>query len=248
MNTEKWKSKPLSAVEFLAATDKGFTFDAALAFRERFAAWKDFIICLGLLPDAKSPRTSYLFFDTETTGLPKDWSVPISQLDNWPRLVQLAWLAYNKTETRVAGGTHIIKPAGFTIPAEASKIHGITTEKALAIGESLPVVLNLIHHHIGTASVLIGHNIGFDTRILAAEFLRAGLPKITPARQKVCTMLASTKYCALPSPRGHKWPKLQELHQKLFNQEFSGAHDAAADIAATAKCFWELRRLGIIQL
>jgi DNA polymerase III epsilon subunit-like protein len=89
---------------------------------------------------------------------------------------------------------------------------------------------------------------GFDAKILAAEFLRAGLPKITPARQRVCTMLTSTKFCALPGPYGTKWPKLAELHRKLFNEDFAEAHNAAADIAATARCFWELRRLGVIQI
>ena len=34
---------------------------------------------------------SYLIFDTETMGLPVDWKSPISNLDNWPRLVQIAW-------------------------------------------------------------------------------------------------------------------------------------------------------------
>ena len=33
----------------------------------------------------------YLIFDTETTGLPKKFNVPISDLDNWPRCVQIAW-------------------------------------------------------------------------------------------------------------------------------------------------------------
>ncbi len=32
----------------------------------------------------------YLFFDTETTGLPRNWHAPASDLANWPRLIQLA--------------------------------------------------------------------------------------------------------------------------------------------------------------
>ncbi|HET7116363.1 MAG TPA: hypothetical protein VFI29_07720 [Hanamia sp.] len=31
----------------------------------------------------------YLFFDTETTGLPKNWKAPVADLNNWPRLSEL---------------------------------------------------------------------------------------------------------------------------------------------------------------
>ena len=33
---------------------------------------------------------NYLFFDTETTGLPRNYKAPSSDTRNWPRLVQLA--------------------------------------------------------------------------------------------------------------------------------------------------------------
>jgi hypothetical protein len=33
----------------------------------------------------------YLIFDTETTGLPKKWAAPISDTDNWPRAIQIAF-------------------------------------------------------------------------------------------------------------------------------------------------------------
>jgi DNA polymerase-3 subunit epsilon len=56
----------------------------------------------------------------------------------------------------------------------------------------------------------------------------------------------ATNFCALPGPYGYKWPKLTELHQKLFNCSFDGAHDALADITATARCFWEMRKRGLI--
>ncbi len=31
----------------------------------------------------------YLFFDTETTGLPKNWKASLTDLNNWPRLSEL---------------------------------------------------------------------------------------------------------------------------------------------------------------
>lgn len=41
-------------------------------------------------------------------------------------------------------------------------------------------------------------------------------------------------------------PKLSELHFKLFKTDFSEAHNALVDIEITAKCFWELKSLGIL--
>ncbi|PIU18402.1 MAG: 3'-5' exonuclease [Elusimicrobia bacterium CG08_land_8_20_14_0_20_59_10] len=189
----------------------------------------------------------YLFFDTETTGLPKNWKAPITDLDNWPRMIQLAYLLSDGLGNRLAGGDYIIKPVGFTIPEDAAKIHGISTERALKEGKDLGDVLREFQAAVGRAERLIAHNISFDEKIVGAEFLRNGMPDSLPAKKKICTMHSSTEYCALPGPYGFKWPKLEELHRKLFRAGFDGAHNAAADIAATVKCFWELKRLGVIK-
>jgi DNA polymerase III epsilon subunit-like protein len=84
----------------------------------------------------------------------------------------------------------------------------------------------------------------FDEKILGAEFLRMGMKNPIPSKQKICTMESTTNFCALHGPYGYKWPKLSELHRKLFRCDFEEAHNAAVDITATAKCFWELRRIG----
>ena len=34
----------------------------------------------------------FLFFDTETTRLPLDYSAPSTDINNWPRLIQLSWI------------------------------------------------------------------------------------------------------------------------------------------------------------
>ena len=74
----------------------------------------------------------YLFFDTETTGLPRNWKAPVSDLNNWPRLVQLAFLYYDNNGNKISSGDFIIKPEGFTIPTDVSRIHGITTERSIS--------------------------------------------------------------------------------------------------------------------
>lgn len=188
----------------------------------------------------------YLFFDTETTGLPKNYKAPVSDLNNWPRLVQLAYLLYDNNGNQISGGDFIIKPDGYTIPIDSSRIHGITTERANREGQPIKPVLQNFSELIESATFLVAHNMSFDEKIVGSEFLRNNFPNSIPAKKKICTMEKSTNFCAIDGPYGYKWPKLSELHFKLFKTGFEEAHNAAVDIKATAKCFWELKRLGKI--
>ena len=188
----------------------------------------------------------YLFFDTETNGLPKNWKAPITDLSNWPRLVQIAWIVYDKLGNKIEQNDHIVKPDGFTIPVAASSIHGISTERALLEGINLQIVLDEFYQQIQKVSVLVAHNISFDEKIVGAEFIRNKIDNPIKTKRKICTMKSTTDYVAIPGYYGYKWPKLSELHRKLFGFDFEEAHNAAADINATAKCFWEAKRLGIL--
>jgi DNA polymerase III subunit epsilon len=181
-----------------------------------------------------------LFFDTETTGLPKNWKAPVTDLNNWPRLVQLAYLVYDFDGNITHSCNEIIKPEGFTIPLESSKVHGINTEIALQRGNKIADVLELFQIHLKRANLLVAHNMAFDEKIIGAELLRLGHQNILEQKDKICTMLETVDLCAIEGPYGFKWPKLEELHRNLFGCDFEGAHDALADIQATAKCFWEL--------
>ena len=50
----------------------------------------------------------YLIFDTETTGLPKNWRAPISDTENWPRCVQLAWQVHDEIGNLIESKSYII--------------------------------------------------------------------------------------------------------------------------------------------
>jgi DNA polymerase III epsilon subunit-like protein len=188
----------------------------------------------------------YLFFDTETTGLPLKWKAPVTDLKNWPRLVQLAWLYYDESGNKINGKSYLIKPEGFSIPPGASRIHGISTERALNEGVELQLVLNEFQDLISQVSYLVAHNMSFDEKIVGAEFLRKNMVNTIPAKRKICTMEETTNFCKINGPYGYKWPKLSELHYKLFGTGIEEAHNAAVDIDATAKCFWELKRRQIL--
>ena len=194
----------------------------------------------------------YLFFDTETTGLPKNYKAPAWETDNWPRLVQLAWITTDETGKPLAEGNWIIKPVGYTVPEEASAVHGISNERALNEGLDMKTQLAEFAKQVAEADFLVAHNIAFDEKIVSAEYHRAGYFK-SPlyGKSRICTMMGSTKYCALPNANGrggNKWPRLNELHVRLFDKEFEGAHDASVDIAATAKCFFELVKRNVMSL
>jgi DNA polymerase III subunit epsilon len=195
-------------------------------------------------PENQNFCSMYLFFDTETTGLPRNWKAPVTEVNNWPRMVQLAYLYYDASGRKIMGGDYIIRPEGFIIPRDASRIHGISQERALDEGVSLSTVLTDFRSLIDEAEVLVAHNMSFDEKIAGAEFIRAGMKNPIPPKRKICTMESTTSFCALPGPYGYKWPKLSELYYKLFRTGFEEAHNAAFDINATARCFWELRRIG----
>jgi DNA polymerase III epsilon subunit-like protein len=188
----------------------------------------------------------FLFFDTETTGLPRNYSAPLNDLDNWPRLVQLAWVMYDNKEEKISEANFIIKPEGFLIPAQASSVHGITTERALKEGERLNLVLKQFAQAIEEAKIIVAHNISFDEMVIGAEFIRKNINHNLFDTVRVCTKEEATDYCQLPGNYGYKWPRLDELHIKLFGENFAGAHDAFADVEACARCFFELVKRGVI--
>ena len=188
----------------------------------------------------------FLTFDTETTGLPKSWRAHPSEVENWPRVVQLAWEFYDLCGRKVLGRCDLIKPVGFAIPRDAQAVHGISTAVATSKGVPIAEALDAFMKPLSVASVVVAHNLNFDASVLGAEFYRTRREDPFPGKPQVCTMVASTRYCALPGPYGAKWPKLPELHSVLFGRPIKEAHDAAVDVAGCSKCFAELRRLGIV--
>ena len=193
----------------------------------------------------------YLIFDTETTGLPKNWNAPITDSDNWPRCIQLAWQIHDELGELVEVKNYIIKPDGFDIPFNATKIHGISTQRANKTGQELAFVLNEFNEALSKTTFVIGHNVDFDLNIVGAEFHRAEMdtslmemPKLDSCSESTATL------CQLPGGRGGKFklPQLQELHKFLFNEEFAEAHNASADVEATTRCFLELVRRKIYSL
>ncbi|HWY38427.1 MAG TPA: PHP domain-containing protein, partial [Bacteroidia bacterium] len=193
----------------------------------------------------------FLIFDTETTGLPRNYNAPLSDSDNWPRVVQIAWQLHDIKGNLISADSIIVKPDGFTIPFNAAQVHGITTERALAEGRDLQQVMMEFVEAVKQTKYLCGHNIEFDLSIVGAEFIRLGMSDFFAGKPVIDTKSdAVTEFCAIPGGKGgkFKWPKLEELYKKLFNQGFEEAHNAAFDVQATAKAFFELLKRNILKV
>jgi len=188
----------------------------------------------------------YLLFDTETTGLPRNWNAPMEDSENWPRVVQIAWLEYDKNGKEISKGDYIIKPNGFEIPNDAARIHKISTARAIDEGEELSTILKVFGALIDKSEYLVAHNINFDIMVIGAELKREYISSDIKKKKQICTMKESVDFCKIPGKTRYKFPKLAELYRKLFDEGFKEAHNAAADIEATSRCFWELKKQNII--
>ncbi len=187
----------------------------------------------------------YLIFDTETTGLPKRWDAPITDTDNWPRCIQIAWQLHDDMGNCVESKDYLVKPEGFNIPYDAEKIHGISTELATEQGVDLVTVLELFNEALEKTKFVVGQNVKFDLNIMGAEFVREDIANKLQELPVLDTCTEHTaNLCQIPGGRSGKFklPTLTELHEFLFNAPFAEAHNATADVEATTRCFLELIR------
>ncbi len=187
----------------------------------------------------------YLIFDTETTGLPKNFKAPVTDTDNWPRCVQIAWQLHDEWGNLIENKDFLIKPEGYNIPFQAEKIHGISTLLAESMGHSLLDVLKEFNTAIEKSKFVVGQNLDFDLNIMGSEFYRMGIDTLLHQKPVLDTCTETTAaLCKIQGGKGgkFKYPTLTELHQHLFNAPFTEAHNATADVEATTRCFFELLR------
>ncbi len=189
----------------------------------------------------------FLIFDTETTGLPLRDDAPLTDFENWPRVVQIAWQLHDADGSLIEVKDFVVKPDGFDIPFNAAKVHGITTEVAEHYGVPLEEAMAEFSAAVKKSKYLVGHNVQFDLNAVGCEYLRLEQENILEGKATIDTGEETRDYCQLQGGRGggFKMPKLEELHHKLFGEGFAEAHNAAADVEATTRAFLEAVRIGI---
>lgn len=167
-----------------------------------------------------------IVFDTETTGKIIDYKVAPDGSDNFPNIVQLGWAVYTDDGKVIAKTSNIIKPKGWTIEEEAEEVHGISLKQCEEEGIDIMEALLPFVAMYRWSNYVIAHNIDFDSKVFISELIRNGATKeveLYKSKKKICTMSKTTDYCKLPNPNTryntYKWPKLEELYRKLFDEE-----------------------------
>lgn len=198
----------------------------------------------------------YLFFDTETTGLPKNREDAIKGPGNWPHIVSLSWQVYENNK-HIKSESYIIKPMEWRIHEDSIKIHGITNEKALLEGHDL---LNIINKFMNEkADYLIAHNVDFDYNVIMNAILwdlRLAFPTFG---KLFCTMKNSREIMKIPYAnglRGYKPPKLIELYEFVLkkkpdvNKLHNSSYDTQllVDIVMNYEPFKQMLNLTIMEI
>lgn len=207
----------------------------------------------------KKNNMKILFFDTETTGVPKNYKGPMTDLQNWPRVIQLAWEVADVEKREVSvSEKHLIKPDGWRIPVEKFWIdNGFNQATNIEKGKNMDLVLDCFIESLNECDAIVAHNFAFDYPIIGAEMLRYTKRPVKKDRQKICTMETTVQLCKIPfgkdrrpwvSGGNYKWPKLEELYKFLFKKTFEGGHDAGNDVAGCRHCFFELVDRGVIKI
>ena len=172
-----------------------------------------------------------LIFDTETTALIKN---PLQPLDKQPQCIE--YYATRLDGVALAGHYHYLMHPGRPLPADTIRITGITDDM-LADAAPFCDYAQAIADQIEAADVVYAHNLSYDKAVLDFEMRRIGRTIRWP--RGVCTVEATEYY------RGHRM-KLNDLHEYLFGEPFTGAHRAEVDVAALTRCVIELINRGEI--
>jgi DNA polymerase III epsilon subunit-like protein len=190
-----------------------------------------------------------LIWDTESSGL-SNFKAPPSD-PSQPHIVQLAALLVDDDGREVDSMNTLIKPVGWSIPPDATRVHGISTAEAAEKGIPIKDALAKFSLLKKQANVIIGHNIEFDRFLYLLEVFRGWgkwIEWAIPKEKCFCTMLATKNILKLPGRYGDfKYPKLMESYKFAFKKEFDDAHDALADVRATKEIYFWLKNRQVQQ-
>ena len=193
-----------------------------------------------------------LVFDTETTGLPEYKFRKRKRIRVMPHMLQLAWVVYDVIENKLLRKCdRIVRlPDNMIVPPESVAIHNITQDMMLEQGKSLRDVLVEFVSDLKQCDYLVAHNIPFDKEVLQTEFNRIGMINhfdvLKSSLVEYCTMRESKELCNIQTidyvngGTRIKFPKLIELHRKLFRHNVEDLHNALHDVYVCLRCFYKM--------
>jgi len=189
----------------------------------------------------------YLIFDVTANGKPQNWKASYTDVFMWPRLIHCSWIVLDDQFKPIEDYNCIIKPENFKITEESFEKSGEDKAK-FESGDPITEVLSKFKDSLEMVQYTISFNLNFNESIIAAEYHRAGEKNPLLYLDKFCLMQESTWYCKIPGKRGnYKWPTLNQLHAVCFNQKFSPAGNARADVIAASRCFIKLMKIGQLE-
>jgi len=205
-----------------------------------------------------------IFLDTETTGLlPKGLELKSENLHLFPYVVQFSYVIYDiSTNQIIKMVDHIIKlPLNVIISEENSNIHKITNEISQSKGIEIRLAINEFMEDLKNIDLIVAHNLEFDINMLKIEFYREAtisdnivdknqylnfLDPFVETNKLYCTMKNSINLCSIKmksSKNGKeylKFPKLNELHIKLFCFSPRNLHNSLNDVLICLRCYFML--------
>ena len=217
-------------------------------------------------------------FDTETTGLPKSKIINELTLHLWPHIVQFSYIIYDTELQKIIKTVDLVIriPENINISDEVSNIHGITNfisqTSQYKIEDALMHFSNdYLNYGI---DLIVGHNLSFDINMLKVELMREiinnqnnsndkrmflqlleSLDDMKPDSQELyCTMQKTIELCNLKAKTKYgkeyiKFPKLNELHMKLFNSQPRNLHNSLNDVLICLRCYYMLEhKVDIIEI
>ncbi len=191
-------------------------------------------------------------WDCETTGLP-DFKLPADH-PTQPHICEVAAVVVDsESEHELDFFASLIRPDGWSISAELTAIHGISTQMCLAEGMRIADALDRLHGMIRETDVTLSYGFRFDDKMRRGACRRHGIPDLFGTFAWACVQSPVSAACQMPATakmmkaglgRRFKTPKLGEAVQILLGESHEGAHRALADVRATVRCLFAAKRAG----
>lgn len=192
-----------------------------------------------------------LALKADTSGLPL-YNKPSDDAGQ-PHIVSLAMILINPATRDIDDAFHeIIKPDGWSIPAQATNIHRIDMERALRDGISEGDAIQAYRLFQSRAHRQLGWTAHFDRRIMRIGMFRASMPRdqietIENRTPLIEVMHACTAICKLPPSdkmmamgrKAFKQPTLIEAVRVMLGAEMPVERDAMTDLNATMQLYWK---------
>lgn len=138
----------------------------------------------------------YAIIDTEGSGLfqykDKETGKPIpADAEGQPRLAQFAAILTDNDMNETSTLNWLVRPDGWEMSPEATLVNGLTTERLIAEGVPVDVVLDAYTKLIEDGYEIIAYNSQHDCKHMRAELRRAGRDDLFAKTRNACAMRAA---------------------------------------------------------